>query len=329
MGEVYRARDTNLHRDVAIKVLPHAWAGDADRLARFRREAQLLASLNHPHIAQIYGIETNGAAADPARPLTTALVMELIEGPTLADRIAEGPLPVPEAVAIARQIADALDAAHEHGVVHRDLKPANVKVREDGTVKILDFGLAKAMGPAMATSASRGDVADAHESGAQPAGDDPGHRRLHEPGTGTRQGRGQADGHLGVRLRAVRDAGRPPAVRGRGRHRDHRRGRQDGSGVGAAAAGRAAAARPPAAAMPRERPAAASSRHRRCAGGADGWVRGNGDHAAGAAAAACVARARGLARRPRPQHRHRHGGLGHASSAARSRSGDPLLVHVA
>ena len=154
MGEVYRARDTNLHRDVAIKVLPHAWAGDADRLARFRREAQLLASLNHPHIAQIYGIETNGAAADPARPLTTALVMELIEGPTLADRIAEGPLPVSEAVAIARQIADALDAAHEHGVVHRDLKPANIKVREDGTVKILDFGLAKAMGPAMATSAS-------------------------------------------------------------------------------------------------------------------------------------------------------------------------------
>ena len=154
MGEVYRARDTNLQRDVAIKVLPDAWAGDADRLARFRREAQLLASLNHPHIAQVYGIETNGAAADPARPLTTALVMELIEGPTLADRIAEGPLPVPEAVAIARQIADALDAAHEHGVVHRDLKPANVKVREDGTVKILDFGLAKAMGPALATSSS-------------------------------------------------------------------------------------------------------------------------------------------------------------------------------
>ena len=154
MGEVYRARDTNLERDVAIKVLPESSAGDADRLARFRREAQLLASLNHPHIAQIYGVETNGATADPVRPVATALVMELVEGPTLADRIADGPLPVADAVAIARQIADALDAAHEHGVVHRDLKPANIKVREDGTVKVLDFGLAKAMGPAMLSSSS-------------------------------------------------------------------------------------------------------------------------------------------------------------------------------
>jgi serine/threonine-protein kinase len=141
MGEVYRARDPHLERDVAIKVLPDTWAHDSDRVARFRREAQLLASLNHPHIAQVYSVEitppTGGAPV-----ATTALIMELVEGPTLADRIAAGPLAVADAVGIARQIADALDAAHEHGIVHRDLKPANVKVREDGTVKLLDFGLA-------------------------------------------------------------------------------------------------------------------------------------------------------------------------------------------
>jgi serine/threonine-protein kinase len=136
MGEVYRATDTTLKRQVAIKVLPDSLARDADRLARFRREAELLAALNHPHIAQVYGFEMIDGAS--------ALVMELVEGPTLADRIAQGPVPLAEAVAIARQIADALDAAHEQGIVHRDLKPANVKVRPDGTVKVLDFGLAKA-----------------------------------------------------------------------------------------------------------------------------------------------------------------------------------------
>jgi serine/threonine-protein kinase len=140
MGEVYRARDAKLNRDVALKILPPLVANDPDRLARFRREAQVLASLNDPHIAQIYGFEDSAE--------THALVMELVEGPTLAERIAPGPLPVPDALAIARQIASALDAAHEHGIVHRDLKPANVKVREDGTVKVLDFGLAKALAPA-------------------------------------------------------------------------------------------------------------------------------------------------------------------------------------
>ena len=152
MGEVYRARDTNLERDVAIKVLPEVWAGDPERLARFRREAQVLASLNHPHIAHVYGVERGGANAGPAA--ATGLVMELVEGPTLADRIGDGPLAMDEAIAIARQIVDALDAAHEHGIVHRDLKPANVKVRDDGTVKILDFGLAKMTTPAVAGSAS-------------------------------------------------------------------------------------------------------------------------------------------------------------------------------
>jgi serine/threonine protein kinase len=137
MGEVYQARDTTLNRPVAIKVLLPAIANDPDRLARFRREAQVLASLNHPHIAQIHGFED----ADGVQ----ALAMELIEGPTLADRIVSGAISINEALAIASQIADALEAAHEQGIIHRDLKPANIKVREDGTVKVLDFGLAKGL----------------------------------------------------------------------------------------------------------------------------------------------------------------------------------------
>jgi len=146
MGEVYRATDTNLKRQVAIKVLPEAVATDPDRLARFQREAEVLAALNHPNIAHIHGLER----ADGV----TALVMELVEGPTLADRIAQGPIPLDEALPIAKQIAEALEAAHEQGIIHRDLKPANVKVREDGTVKVLDFGLAKALDPAAASGSS-------------------------------------------------------------------------------------------------------------------------------------------------------------------------------
>jgi Tol biopolymer transport system component len=139
MGEVYRARDTRLGRDVALKVLPELFAADTDRLARFKREAQVLASLNHPNIAAIHGFEESND--------TQTLVLELVEGPTLADRIAEGPIPVDEALAIAKQIADALETAHEQEIVHRDLKPANIKLRPDGTVKVLDFGLAKALEP--------------------------------------------------------------------------------------------------------------------------------------------------------------------------------------
>jgi Tol biopolymer transport system component len=144
MGEVYRAHDSKLNRDVALKILPDAFAIDGDRIARFRREAQVLASLNHPNIAAIYGFEDSGS--------THALVLELVEGPTLADRIAQGPIPLDEALPIAKQIAEALEAAHEQGIIHRDLKPANIKVRDDGTVKVLDFGLAKAMEPASAIS---------------------------------------------------------------------------------------------------------------------------------------------------------------------------------
>ncbi len=144
MGEVHRARDMNLGREVAIKVLPDTFASDPDRLGRFEREARTLAALNHPNIAAVYGLETIGD--------TRALVMELVDGSTLADQIALGPIPIDEAQHIATQIADALEAAHDHGVIHRDLKPANVKVRPDGTVKVLDFGLAKALEPAEATS---------------------------------------------------------------------------------------------------------------------------------------------------------------------------------
>ena len=147
MGVVYRATDTNLKRDVAIKVLPESLATDAERLARFQREAEILASLNHPNIAQIHGLEK----ADG----TTALVMELVEGPTLADRIEEGAFPVDEALGIAMQIAQGLEGAHSHGIVHRDLKPANIKLRPDGTVKVLDFGIAKALEPDLLTSAPK------------------------------------------------------------------------------------------------------------------------------------------------------------------------------
>src|SRR5438105_10077122 len=137
MGEVYRARDTKLGRDVALKVLPPVFAADPERLARFRREPQVLASLNHPGIAAIYGLEESDGVL--------ALVMELVEGPTLAERIAQGPIPLEEALPIARQIAEALEYAHERGVIHRDLKPANIKVTPEGRVKVLDFGLAKAL----------------------------------------------------------------------------------------------------------------------------------------------------------------------------------------
>ena len=147
MGQVYQATDTKLGRQVALKILPEAFATDPDRLARFQREAQVLASLNHPNIAQIHGIEEQDD--------TRALVLELVEGPTLADRISKGPIPVDEALPIAKQIAEALEAAHEAGVIHRDLKPANIKVREDGTVKVLDFGLAKALDPSPTTDPSQ------------------------------------------------------------------------------------------------------------------------------------------------------------------------------
>src|SRR5262249_34849629 len=137
MGEVYRARDTRLARDVAIKILPRAFADDVERVRRFEREAKTLAALNHPNVAQIFALDETGDVY--------FLVLELVRGETLEDRLRRGPLPIDETVDVARQIACGLEAAHEAGVIHRDLKPANVRVTPDGKVKILDFGLAKPM----------------------------------------------------------------------------------------------------------------------------------------------------------------------------------------
>ena len=180
MGEVYQARDTKLDRDVALKVLPEAFTADPDRLARFEREAKLLASLNHPNIGSIYGLEE----ADGIR----ALVLELVEGPTLADRIKQGPIPIDEALPIAKQIAEALEAAHEQGVIHRDLKPANVKVKEDGTVKVLDFGLAKAFQPDASAPGLSQSPTISLTAGRDPDGDGDWHRSLHESRAGERKG---------------------------------------------------------------------------------------------------------------------------------------------
>jgi len=165
MGEVYRATDTNLKRQVAIKVLPASVAADPGRLARFQREAEVLAALNHPHIAQIYGLEKSGA--------TIALVMELVEGPTLADLIAQAARPKPQTAGlaldvvlpIAKKIAEALEAAHEQGIIHRDLKPANIKVRPDGTVEVLDFGHREGDGAGWRVECARDELADDYVAG--------------------------------------------------------------------------------------------------------------------------------------------------------------------
>ena len=186
MGRVYRATDTKLRRDVALKILPEAFVDDRDRLARFEREAHVLASLNHPNIAAIYGLEEGRAEAGRREH---ALVLELVEGRTLAERIAQGPIPLDEALPIARQIAEALEAAHDAGVVHRDLKPANIKLRPDGTVKVLDFGLAKALAPDPSTTPAdlRFAIPDHHQSGDDSRRGHPRHGRVHEPRAGARQ----------------------------------------------------------------------------------------------------------------------------------------------
>jgi serine/threonine protein kinase len=196
MGEVYRARDTRLQREVAVKILPDGFANDSSRRARFEREARVLASLNHPNIATIHGVEDADSRL--------GLVMELVGGETLAERVARGPVPLAEALSIARQIADALDAAHESGVVHRDLKPANIKLTSAGLVKVLDFGLAKAIG---GRCRQPGYIGRRHDDGGGHAGRR--HRRhacVHEPRADARAAAGQAHRRLGVRLCALRDA---------------------------------------------------------------------------------------------------------------------------
>ena len=205
MGEVYRARDPKLRRDVAIKILPHLFAHDPDRVSRFQREAQVLASLNHPNIAQIYGLDDSAGLH--------ALVLELVEGPTLEDRIARGALNWTDAVPIARQIAEALEAAHEHGIIHRDLKPANVKVTPDGRVKVLDFGLAKLAAPDGAHGADHDLLNSPTMTGsATEAGMILGTASYMAPEQAQGQTRGQARRHLGVWRPALRDVDRPPAV---------------------------------------------------------------------------------------------------------------------
>ena len=183
-------------------------AGDAARVARFQREAEALAPLNHPNIAQVHGLEKSAGV--------TALVMELVEGPTLADRIAQGPMPVDEALPIARQIAEALEAAHEQGIIHRDLKPANIALAANDQVKVLDFGLAKLAQPEGLTSSDPSASPTHHVAGDDDGRrDDPRDRCVHESGAGEGARRRQAQRRLGVRLRAVRDGNRPAGVPGR------------------------------------------------------------------------------------------------------------------
>ena len=199
MGEVYRARDTRLGRDVAIKILSPRIAADRDAVLRFEREARALATLNHPNIAAIYDVIDSGGQP--------ALVLELVEGETLAERISQRAVSMADALEYARQIADALDVAHESGIVHRDLKPGNIKVTEDGRIKVLDFGLAKAIAAAAGESieVEAGELTNDYRPRHAPRRDSR-HRRLHESRAGARQARRQAHRHLGVRLRAVRNA---------------------------------------------------------------------------------------------------------------------------
>ncbi len=210
MGEVYRARDTKLGRDVAFKILPRAFTADPDRLARFEREARVLASLNHPHIGAIYGVEESDGVH--------ALVLELVEGETLADRLAKGALPLDQALRIAIQIASALDTAHRAGIVHRDLKPGNIMLTRSGgasappMAKLLDFGLAKASAPAVA-GADRS-MRPTRAAQLDGAGHDPRDVSVHGAGAARRPRGRRAHGHLRVRRGAVRDAHREEGVRG-------------------------------------------------------------------------------------------------------------------
>jgi eukaryotic-like serine/threonine-protein kinase len=203
MGEVYRARDTALHRDIALKVLPASLSGEPARLTLFRREAQVLASLNHPNIAHIHGIEQSGPVL--------ALVMEFVEGPTLADRLTAGRMPLAEVLPIARQIAEALESAHERGVVHRDLKPADIKIRPDGTIKVLDFGIAKALELPGAGEADPLSSARVHGH-TDPAGGAARHGGVYVARTGPGQGGRSPHGHLGVRRGGLRDGDRRTVV---------------------------------------------------------------------------------------------------------------------
>ena len=216
MGEVYRARDTTLGRDVAIKVLPASFSNDAMRVARFEQEAKTLASLNHANIAHIYGLERSEGS--------TGIVMELVDGRRSPTGSRKARFRVDEALRIAGQIADALEAAHERAIVHRDLKPANIKIKPDGTVKVLDFGIAKALDPRFLTGPG---PAALTTPAMTEAGFILGTAAYMSPEQATRQVRRSAHRHLGVRLRALRDAHGQARVLRRGRH-EHARARARG-----------------------------------------------------------------------------------------------------
>ena len=224
MGEVWRAEDTKLGRDVALKMLPDGFAQDPERLARFEREARVLASLSHPNIAGIHGLEE----VDGKR----FLVMELVEGQTLAERIQQGPMPIEEVVRIAKQIAEAVESAHEKGVVHRDLKPANVNLTPGWHREGAGFRTGQGAGrrPDVRRQPQPGPVAVADpDPGDDGAGRAAGNRRLHEPGAGARQAGRPARRHLGLRLHPLRDADRATVVHRRDRDRRDRRGGSQGT----------------------------------------------------------------------------------------------------
>ena len=265
MGEVYRARDPRLRRDVAIKVLPEEFSSNSERVSRFQREAEVLASLNHLNIAAIHDLqEANGSRF---------LVMELVEGKTLADRIGRGPILIDEALQIAKQICEALEAAHEKGIVHRDLKPANIKVREDGTVKVLDFGLAKALDRPSVASVDMMDSPTAFSAHPTEDRPHPRHGSVYESRAGAWESGGHTHGYLGFRLCALRDARRAAGVRW-GRCVGHTGTRHRARARLGQAAGEAVAR---AAHLPRtlsaERPQAASAGHWRCPACTGGCVR--------------------------------------------------------
>jgi serine/threonine-protein kinase len=221
MGEVYQATDSRLGRSVAIKFLPEAFTHDAERVGRFEREARVLASLSHPNIATIHGIdEANGRKF---------LVMELVAGETVADRLARGPIPLEDALPLAKQIADALEAAHDRGIVHRDLKPANIKITPEGQIKVLDFGLAKASETAQASGPSNQaqgsrlraqgsrrslELTHDHDTGRDGDGHDSRHGCVHVAGAGEGKAHGPDDRLVGVRLCPVRDAHSASRLRG-------------------------------------------------------------------------------------------------------------------
>jgi serine/threonine protein kinase len=259
MGVVWKAVDTTLDREVAVKILPQVLAGDPERLARFEREAKVLASLNHPNVATVHGFHDAGGIR--------FLVMELVPGETLEQRLKRGAMPPDEAIPVARKIVDGVEYAHERGIVHRDLKPANIKLTGDGGVKVLDFGLAKAIAgdPMSSGPTSTPTVIPTLTSMGTVAGDDPRHRGLHVSRAGARREHRSSRRRLGIRSRLLRDAHGEARVRRRNRLRHVGLGSARAGGMGVAAEGYSAGRRASAQALSRTRYQETPSRYRRSA----------------------------------------------------------------